>query len=106
MKRSTSTFVIIPLVVISLGLPFFSKLRFPYTLLIPVTVVFVFYSAQHDIQSALTGKSKAKPMSREEKFLRDFISFIALILIVTQYSIYPLFGLALLIFLWFYYANR
>ena len=106
MKRSTSTFVIVLLVLVSLGLSFFSQLRFPYTMLIPITVVFVFYSARRDIQTVLQGKSRAEPLSREENFLKNFIFFVAFIFIVTGYQFYPLFGLALLIFLWFYYGRR
>ncbi|MCC6606783.1 MAG: hypothetical protein IT327_26495 [Anaerolineae bacterium] len=106
MKRSTSTFVIALLLLVSLGLSFFSQLRFPNTLLIPIAVVFVFYSARHDIQTVFKGKSRSKPLSREENFLQTFISFVAFILIVTGYRFYPLCGLALLIFLWFYYGRR
>jgi len=54
----------------------------------------------------LQGKSRAKPISREENFLKNFIFFVAFIFIVTGYQFYPLFGLALLIFLWFYYGRR
>ena len=94
-----STIVLFLFVVVSLSISFFSNFPIPYSLHIPVAIILIYFLVRRKPQYTITRTKSTEHTSRQIVILRKIIFYIAGILIVTSYSIYPIFGLILLLFL-------